>query len=64
MCVNKNTGEKKLFHKVSEIDKDVEAAVKGRTEVFSYGHSGGVLLDDYDVKNAIKNIIANGKEAE
>ena len=44
--------------------EDVEAAVKGRTEVFSYGHSGGVLLDDYDVKNAIKNIIANGKEAE
>ena len=24
MCVNKNTGEKKLFHKVSEIDKDFE----------------------------------------
>lgn len=37
--------------------EDVNAAVKGRTPVHFYGHSGGVLLDDADTKQAVKDII-------
>lgn len=48
----------------AQMGEDVEAAVKGRAPVYTYGHSGGVLLDDYDVKQAIKKIITGGKEEE
>ena len=48
----------------AQMGEDVEAAVQGKAPVFEYGHSGGVLLDDYDVKQAIKGFIAGGKEEE
>ena len=40
-----------------QMAEDVRSAVKGRTRVFEYGHSGGVLLDDFDVKNAVTGMI-------
>jgi len=38
--------------------------VKGRAPVFEYGHSGGVLLDDFDVKNGVMKIINSIEEGE
>lgn len=40
-----------------QMSEDVRAAVKGRIPVFEYGHSGGILLDDFDVKNAVTDMI-------
>lgn len=39
-----------------QMSEDVRAAVKD-IPVFEHGHSGGVLLDDVDVKNAVMGII-------
>ena len=47
-----------------QMSEDVRAVVKGRAPVFEYGHSGGVLLDDFDVKNAITDIISRIEEGE
>ena len=44
--------------------EDVRAAIKGRIPVYEYGHSGGILLDDFDVKNAITKIINSIEEGE
>ena len=44
--------------------EDVRASVKGRAPVFEYGHSGGILLDDFDVKNAVTKIINSIEEGE
>jgi len=40
-----------------QMAEDVRSAVKGRVPVLEYGHSGGILLDDFDVKNAITDMI-------
>ena len=50
-----------------QMKEDVEACVKGRAPVYFYGHSGGVLLDDFETKAAVREIIdnalgINGKE--
>ncbi len=45
-----------------QMAEDVRAAVANRAPVLEYGHSGGVLLNDYETKNAIRNIIEK-KEA-
>ena len=47
-----------------QMSEDVRAAVKGRAPVFEYGHSGGVLLDDFDVKNGVMDIINGIEEGE
>ena len=44
--------------------EDVRAAIKGRIPVYEYGHSGGILLDDFDVKNAITKIINSIEEGD
>lgn len=44
-----------------QMAEDVRAAVAGRAPVYEFGHSGGVLLDDYEVRCAIEKIMASGK---
>ena len=45
----------------AQMVEDVRCAVANRAPVYEHGHSGGVLLDEYDIRNAIDGII--GKEA-
>ena len=44
--------------------EDVQAAVCGRAPVLFHGHSGGVLLDDYDVRCAIESMIGTADKSE
>jgi 2-oxoglutarate ferredoxin oxidoreductase subunit alpha len=46
-----------------QMSEDVRASVKD-IPVYEYGHSGGVLLDDVDVKSGIMNIINKIEEGE
>ena len=46
-----------------QMSEDVRALVKD-IPVYEYGHSGGVLLDDVDVKSGIMNIINKIEEGE
>ncbi len=46
-----------------QMSEDVRASVKD-IPVYEYGHSGGVLLDDVDVKSGIMNIINSIEEGE
>ena len=45
-----------------QMAEDVRASIKGNIPVYEYGHSGGILLDDFDVKNAISKIIDSIEE--
>ena len=45
-----------------QMAEDVRASIKGNIPVYEYGHSGGILLDDFDVKNAITKIIDSIEE--
>lgn len=49
----------------AQMVEDVERSVAGRAPIFEHGHSGGVLLDEYDIRQAVEKIIAGveGKEA-
>ena len=44
--------------------EDVRTALARRAPLYYHGHSGGVLLDDCDVRAAIEAVIAGEKEAE
>ena len=46
----------------AQMVEDVRRAVANRAPIFEHGHSGGVLLDEYDIRTAIDGII--GKEAD
>ena len=46
-----------------QMSEDVRASVRD-IPVYEYGHSGGVLLDDVDVKSGIMNIINGIEEGE
>ena len=46
----------------AQMKEDVERAVAGRAPVYEHGHSGGVLLDEYDIRTAIEKIINDEKE--
>lgn len=46
----------------AQMKEDVERAVAGRAPIFEHGHSGGVLLDEYDIRTAIEKIINDEKE--
>ncbi|MBR3246007.1 MAG: 3-methyl-2-oxobutanoate dehydrogenase subunit VorB [Parasporobacterium sp.] len=46
----------------AQMVEDVQRSVRGRAPIFEHGHSGGVLLDEYDIRTAILDII--GKEAD
>lgn len=55
----------------AQMAEDVERAVKGRAPIYEHGHSGGVLLDEYDIRTAVMEIIRgiegneeNGKDAK
>ena len=41
----------------AQMRDDIELQVKGRCPVHEYGHSGGILLDDEGVYNAIEEIV-------
>ena len=43
----------------AQMVEDVERAVAGRAPIYEHGHSGGVLLDEYDIRTAVEKIIAN-----
>ena len=45
----------------AQMREDIELQVKGRCPVYEYGRSGGVLLDDEGVLNAIESIVKGGK---
>ena len=47
----------------AQMVEDVERAVKGRAPIFEHGHSGGVLLDEYDIRSAIEKIISGNASA-
>jgi hypothetical protein len=46
----------------AQMVEDVSRAVANRAPIFEHGHSGGVLLDEYDIRMAIDRIM--GKEAD
>lgn len=46
----------------AQMAEDVERAVKGRAPIFEHGHSGGVLLDEYDIRTAVMEIIRGIEE--
>ncbi len=45
----------------AQMRDDIELQVKGRCPVHEYGHSGGILLDDEGVYNAISEIVKEGE---
>ena len=46
----------------AQMRDDIELQVKGRCPVYEYGRSGGCLLDDEGVLEAIKEVIEGGNE--
>lgn len=44
----------------AQMKDDIALEVKDRTPIYTYGRSGGVLLDDESTYNAIKKIITGG----
>ena len=47
-----------------QMKEDVAAAVARRAPVYEYGRSGGVLLTDFETRQAVEAIIRGEKEAE
>ena len=45
----------------AQMRDDIELQVKGRCPVHEYGRSGGMLLDDEGVYEAISNIVKEGE---
>ena len=45
----------------AQMRDDIELQVKGRCPVYEYGRSGGILLDDEGVYNAIAEIVKGGQ---
>ena len=45
----------------AQMREDIELQVMGRCPVYEYGRSGGVLLDDEGVLEAIREIINGGE---
>ena len=45
----------------AQMREDIELQVKGRCPVHEYGRSGGMLLDDEGVYNAISEIVKGGE---
>ena len=46
----------------AQMRDDIALEVKDRAPVYTYGHSGGILLDDESTYNAIKKIVTGGAE--
>ena len=46
----------------AQMRDDIELQVMGRCPVYEYGRSGGCLLDDDGVREAIENIVCGGGE--
>lgn len=46
----------------AQMREDIELQVMERCPVYEYGRSGGILLDDDGVYNALKKIVAGGNE--
>ncbi len=46
----------------AQMREDIELQVMGRCPVYEYGRSGGCLLDDDGVREAIENIVCGGGE--
>ena len=45
----------------AQMRDDIELQVKGRCPVYEYGRSGGVLLDDEGVYEAVAKIVKGGE---
>ena len=46
----------------AQMRDDIALEVKDRAPVYTYGRSGGILLDDESTYNAIKKIVTGGAE--
>ena len=46
----------------AQMRDDIELQVKGRAPVYEYGRSGGVLLDDEGVLEAVREIVEGGSD--